>query len=160
VAVNPTFPSRDVVRRRLVFRPLGILVGAAFFLLLYLVIRVGASAHVPIPRGKTTTISTSPAELPVVPSSPPPEPKALLASYAKLAEQLGGQYAVRHGAPAAALAALADEHRVTEMLLARRIPARAGHHPVLRELARASGGAEVRVVPAEHSSEQTRSAGP
>jgi NitT/TauT family transport system permease protein len=64
VAVNPTFPSRDVVRRRLGFRPLDILVGAVFFLLLYVVVRVGASAHVPIPRGKTATINTSPAELP------------------------------------------------------------------------------------------------
>jgi NitT/TauT family transport system permease protein len=63
VAVTPTFPSRDTLRR-LRFRPLDVLVGAAIFLLLYLVVRVGASAHVPIPRGRATTISTSPALLP------------------------------------------------------------------------------------------------
>jgi NitT/TauT family transport system permease protein len=63
MAVTPTFPSRDTLRR-LRFRPLDVLVGAAIFLLLYLVIRVGASAHVPIPRGRATTISTSPADLP------------------------------------------------------------------------------------------------
>jgi NitT/TauT family transport system permease protein len=64
MAVTPTFPSRDVLRRRLHIRPLDALVGALIFLLLYLVIRVGASAHVPIPRGRASTISTSPAELP------------------------------------------------------------------------------------------------
>jgi NitT/TauT family transport system permease protein len=63
VAVTPTFPSRDTLRR-LRFRPLDVLVGAAIFLLLYLVVRVGAGAHVPIPRGRATTISTSPALLP------------------------------------------------------------------------------------------------
>ena len=74
------------------------------------------------------------------------------AGYARLAEQLGGQFLVRHGAPAATLTALADEHQVTEMLLARRTSARSGHHPVLRELARSSGGAEVHVLPSERSS--------
>src|SRR3984885_4569320 len=64
MAANPTFPSRDVLRRRLHFRPLDALVGVVIFLLLYLVIRVGASAHVPIPHGRPTTINTSPAELP------------------------------------------------------------------------------------------------
>jgi NitT/TauT family transport system permease protein len=63
MAVTPTFPSRDVLRRRLHIRPLDVLVGALIFLLLYAVIRVGASAHVPIPR-RAATISTSPAELP------------------------------------------------------------------------------------------------
>ena len=81
-----------------------------------------------------------------------PRPEALLAGYARLAEQLGGPFLVRHGAPAATLTALADEHQVTEMLLARRTPARAGHHPVLRKLARAPGGAEVHVLPSERSS--------
>jgi K+-sensing histidine kinase KdpD len=89
----------------------------------------------------------------IVPVPPAPGLDAVLAGYQALAEQLGGQFAVRHGAPAAALTALADENQVTEMLLARRTPARAGHHPVLRELARASGGAEVHVLPAERSPE-------
>jgi NitT/TauT family transport system ATP-binding protein len=88
----------------------------------------------------------------VVSAPPAPGPEALLAGYARLAEQLGGQFLVRHGAPAATLTVVADEHRVTEMLLARRTPARAGHHPVLRELARAPGGAEVHVLPSERSS--------
>jgi NitT/TauT family transport system permease protein len=64
MAVTPTFPSRDVLRRRLHIRPLDALVGALIFLLLYVVIRVGASAHVPLPRGRATTISTSPSQLP------------------------------------------------------------------------------------------------
>jgi NitT/TauT family transport system permease protein len=64
MAVTPTFPSRDVLRRRLRIRPLDALVGAVIFLLLYLVIRIGASAHVPIPRGRATTIDTSPWQLP------------------------------------------------------------------------------------------------
>jgi NitT/TauT family transport system permease protein len=64
MTVAPTFPSRDVVRRRLHFRPLDAVVGAAIFLLLYLVIRIGASAHVPIPRARAATINTSPSELP------------------------------------------------------------------------------------------------
>ena len=63
MAVTPTFPSRDSLRR-LRFRPLDAVVGAAIFLLLYIVVRVGASAHVPIPRGQASTISTSPSELP------------------------------------------------------------------------------------------------
>jgi NitT/TauT family transport system permease protein len=63
MAVTPTFPSRDVLRRRLHIRPLDALVGALIFLLLYVVIRVGASAHVPIPR-RAATISLSPAQLP------------------------------------------------------------------------------------------------
>ena len=63
MAVTPTFPSRDALRR-LRFRPLDVVVGAGIFLLLYLVVRVGASAHTPIPRGRATTISTAPSELP------------------------------------------------------------------------------------------------
>jgi K+-sensing histidine kinase KdpD len=85
----------------------------------------------------------------IVPVPPAPGLDAVLAGYQALAEQLGGQFVVRHGAPAAALTALADENHVTEMILARHTPARPGHHPVLRELARAPGGAEVHVLPAE-----------
>jgi NitT/TauT family transport system ATP-binding protein len=85
----------------------------------------------------------------IVPVPPAPGLDAVLAGYQALAEQLGGQFVVRHGAPAAALTALADENHVTEMILARHTPARPGHHPVLRDLARAPGGAEVHVLPAE-----------
>jgi NitT/TauT family transport system permease protein len=63
MAVTPTFPSRDSLRR-LRFRPLDAVVGAAVFLLIYAVVRVGASAHVPFHPSHATTISTSPAELP------------------------------------------------------------------------------------------------
>jgi NitT/TauT family transport system ATP-binding protein len=85
----------------------------------------------------------------IVPMAPAPGPDGVLASYKALAEQLGGQFTVQHGDPAAALTALADTRQVTEMLLARGTPARAGHHPVLRELARLSSRAEVHVLPAE-----------
>jgi NitT/TauT family transport system ATP-binding protein len=85
----------------------------------------------------------------IVPVPPAPGLDAVLAGYQALAEQLGGQFVVRHGAPAATLTALADENHVTEMILARHTTARPGHHPVLRELARAPGGAEVHVLPAE-----------
>jgi NitT/TauT family transport system permease protein len=63
MAVTPTFPSRDTLRR-FRFRPLDAVVGAAVFLLIYAVVRVGASAHVPFHRSQVTTISTSPSELP------------------------------------------------------------------------------------------------
>ncbi len=64
MAVSPTFPSRDVLRRRLRFRPLDAVVGAGVFLLLYAVVRVGASAHVPIRPSQAVTIDTSPSRLP------------------------------------------------------------------------------------------------
>jgi NitT/TauT family transport system permease protein len=63
MAVTPTFPSRDPLRR-FRFRPLDALVGAGVFLLLYAVVRVGASAHVPFHPSQATTISTSPSRLP------------------------------------------------------------------------------------------------
>jgi K+-sensing histidine kinase KdpD len=85
----------------------------------------------------------------IAPVPPAPGLEAVLAGYEALAGQLGGQFVVRPGTPAATLTALADENQVTEMFLARRTPARAGHHPVLRELARAPGRAEVHVLPAE-----------
>jgi K+-sensing histidine kinase KdpD len=90
----------------------------------------------------------------VVPAPPAPGPDTMLAGYAALTERLGGQFVIRPGAPATALTALAEEHQVTEMLLARHTPPRAGYHPVLRGLARAPGGAEVHVLPAERSPEQ------
>ncbi len=63
MAVTPTFPSRDSLRR-LRFRPLDAVVGAGIFLLIYAAVRVGASAHVPIQAGRVSTIDTSPSRLP------------------------------------------------------------------------------------------------
>ena len=63
MAVTPTFPSRDALRR-LRFRPLDAVVGAGVFLLLYAVVRVGASAHVPFRPSQAATIGTSPSRLP------------------------------------------------------------------------------------------------
>ena len=57
------FPSRDSLRR-LRFRPLDAVVGAGVFLLLYVVVRVGASARVPFHPSQATTIDTSPSRLP------------------------------------------------------------------------------------------------
>jgi NitT/TauT family transport system permease protein len=63
MAVTPTFPSRDTLRR-FRFRPVDAVVGAAVFLLIYAVVRVGASAHVPFHKTQVTRISTAPSELP------------------------------------------------------------------------------------------------
>jgi NitT/TauT family transport system permease protein len=63
MAVTPTFPSRDSLRR-LRFRPLDAVVGAGVFLLIYAAVRVGAIAHVPIRAGRVSTIDTSPSRLP------------------------------------------------------------------------------------------------
>ena len=88
----------------------------------------------------------------VVPSSPPPaDSDQLLAGYAALTAQLGGQFAVLRGAPAAALTGYAREHYVTEMVLARGPGTAGGRHLVLRELARSAGDIEVHVLPAQAS---------
>ena len=63
MAVTPTFPSRDTLRR-FRFRPVDALVGAGVFLLLYAVVRVGASAHVPYRPSHVTPFGTSPSHLP------------------------------------------------------------------------------------------------
>jgi NitT/TauT family transport system permease protein len=64
MAVTPTFPSREA-QRSFRFRPLDAVVGLGVFLLVYAVIRVGASARVPFHPGRSAvTISTAPAELP------------------------------------------------------------------------------------------------
>ncbi len=63
MAVTPTFPSRDSLRR-LRFRPLDAVVGAGVFLLIYAAVRVGATARVPIQAGRVATIDTSPSRLP------------------------------------------------------------------------------------------------
>jgi NitT/TauT family transport system ATP-binding protein len=72
----------------------------------------------------------------------------LVADYAELAAQLGGELAVLAGtSPAAALAAFARERRVSEMVLARSSAGRPGRFPVLRELAAAPADLELHVLP-------------
>jgi NitT/TauT family transport system permease protein len=64
MAVTPTFPDRDSLRR-LRFRPVDIGVGLGVLLLIYAVIRVGAGARAPFQPGRSAAlISSSPAELP------------------------------------------------------------------------------------------------
>ncbi len=63
VAVTPTFPSRDSLDR-LRFRPLDVGIGLAVVLLIYAIVKVAASAKVPLHPGAATTISTAPSELP------------------------------------------------------------------------------------------------
>jgi NitT/TauT family transport system permease protein len=62
MALIRTFPSGGVLRR-FRFRPVDVLVGAGVFLLIYAVVRVGASARVPIPPSQAA-FDTSPARLP------------------------------------------------------------------------------------------------
>ena len=73
----------------------------------------------------------------------------VLAGYAALTSQLGGQFAALQGEPAAALARFARQHQVTEMVLARNPGAGDGRHRVLSELGRQAGDAEVHVLPAQ-----------
>jgi NitT/TauT family transport system permease protein len=64
LAVTPTFPSRESLRR-LRFRPLDVGVGIGVLLLVYAVVRVGAATRAPFhPGPAAATISSSPAELP------------------------------------------------------------------------------------------------
>jgi two-component system sensor histidine kinase KdpD len=77
-----------------------------------------------------------------------PEPDPLVAGYAGLAAQLGGELAVLSGSsPAPALAAYARERRVSEMVLARSSAGRPGRFPVLRGLAAAPADLELHVLP-------------
>jgi NitT/TauT family transport system permease protein len=62
MAAIRTFPTGETLRR-FRFRPVDALVGAGVFLLIYAVVRVGASARVPIPPSQAA-FNTSPAELP------------------------------------------------------------------------------------------------
>ncbi|HEY1623978.1 MAG TPA: ABC transporter permease subunit [Streptosporangiaceae bacterium] len=62
MAVIRTFPSGETLRR-FRFRPVDALVGAGIFLLIYAVVRIGASARVPIAPSQSA-FNTSPAELP------------------------------------------------------------------------------------------------
>jgi NitT/TauT family transport system ATP-binding protein len=74
----------------------------------------------------------------------------VLAAYAVLTEQLGGEFVALTGAvPAAALAEYARQRRATELVLARAYPNPSGRYPVLRELARLASGVELHVLPAE-----------
>jgi NitT/TauT family transport system permease protein len=63
VAVTPTFPSRETLGR-LRFRPLDVGIGIGVLLLIYAVVRIAASAHAPFHPTASTTISTSPSQLP------------------------------------------------------------------------------------------------
>jgi NitT/TauT family transport system ATP-binding protein len=72
----------------------------------------------------------------------------VLASYAAMTEQLGGEFVTLAGpAPAVALAQYARQRQVTELVLSRAVPA--GRYPLLRELARLVRDAELHVLPAE-----------
>jgi len=62
MAVIRTFPTGETLRR-FRFRPVDVIVGAGVFLLIYAVVRVGASARVPIPPSQAA-FDTSPSELP------------------------------------------------------------------------------------------------
>jgi two-component system sensor histidine kinase KdpD len=74
----------------------------------------------------------------------------LLAGYAALTEQLGGEFvSLTAPAPAPALAGYARTHQVTELVLTRAFPNPAGRYPVLRELARVSRDVELHVLPAD-----------
>ncbi len=76
----------------------------------------------------------------------------LLATYAALTEQLGGEFAALPGQPTApALAQYAGERGVTELVLARARPHPAGRYPVLRELARIARDVELHVLPADEA---------
>jgi len=95
----------------------------------------------------------------VVQQQPPSaELDQVLAGYAALTAQLGGEFVRLTGPHAAAtLAEFARQHQVTELVLARD-GAHAGRYPVLRELGRRAGSAEVHVLPAEGRQELTRPA--
>ncbi|HEY1623979.1 MAG TPA: AAA-associated domain-containing protein [Streptosporangiaceae bacterium] len=69
-------------------------------------------------------------------------------SYRALTAQLGGEFAVLHGAPAAALAEFARQRGVTELLLARDAVGDSHRFPLLRELVRATVGSEIHLLPA------------
>jgi NitT/TauT family transport system ATP-binding protein len=83
-------------------------------------------------------------------SQPGTEEDQLLAGYAALTEQLGGEFVALAGtSAAAALASFASQRQVTELVLTRAQPNPAGRYPVLRELARLARDAELHVLPVE-----------
>jgi NitT/TauT family transport system ATP-binding protein len=74
----------------------------------------------------------------------------LLAGYAVLTEQLGGEFVtLTAAAPAPALAEYARQRQATELVLTRANPNPPGRYPVLRELARLARDVELHVLPAE-----------
>ncbi len=64
MAVTPTFPTRGTLRRRLGFSPLDLIVGLAFFLLVFAFIRVGRGTAVTLIPSKLSGLDTSPINLP------------------------------------------------------------------------------------------------
>ena len=79
-----------------------------------------------------------------------PTEDEVLASYAILTEQLGGEFATLDGAgPAPALAEYARQRQATELVLDRAYPNPSSRYPVLRELARLASDVELHVLPAE-----------
>jgi NitT/TauT family transport system ATP-binding protein len=88
----------------------------------------------------------------VQPSEPGSESDELLAGYATLTEQLGGEFVLLTGPSAAhALADFAVSVEVTELVLARTRSGQAGRYPVLRELARVARDVELHVLPADRN---------
>jgi len=86
----------------------------------------------------------------VPPGQPGLDESRLLAEYAALTEQLGGEFVTLAGpSPAAALAEYATEQKVTQLVLARSQSNQPGRYPVLRELVRVARGVELHVLPAE-----------
>jgi NitT/TauT family transport system ATP-binding protein len=87
----------------------------------------------------------------VVRHLPPGTPEdQLLAGYAVLAEQLGGEFVtLTAAAPAPGLAEYARQRRATELVLGRANPNPGGRFPVLRDLARVARDVELHVLPAE-----------
>jgi len=79
-------------------------------------------------------------------AAPWPGMEPLIRRSAALAAQLGGQFTALQGSPADALAKLAHQQQVTEILVAR--DPGASRHRVLNELTHRAGDAEVHVLPA------------
>jgi NitT/TauT family transport system ATP-binding protein len=100
--------------------------------------------------GTFRTVTVRPPAL--QPSPAGGESDELLAGYAALTEQLGGEFVLLAGpSPAQALADYAASAEVTELVLARARPKPAGRYPVLRELARVARDVELHVLPSDQA---------